>query len=441
MTTPFSDYFSDKQIQSINESIAPINVWEGAVSSGKTYSSLWRFHEETDIGPDGPYCIITKTYDTFKRNLIPILEDILGRHIRYFSGKREVYFKDKLVHVIGCADERAEQKIRGTTFAGAYVDEATLIPESAFKMLQSRLRIPHAKLFCTTNPDSPYHWFKKDYLSGNPDVKSWQFLMDDNPFITEDYKDYLKRQYKGLWYQRYIQGQWVQAEGAIYEFFDEKYHVIDYPRSNATYYIVGVDYGTINPCAYVLVGYNPHRTPNLWVEDEYYYNSRAKQRQKTDGELADDLQAFIAGKRVEAIYIDPSAASFKVELVRRGVDNICDANNDVNNGIGFLGMRLNEESFKICRKCTNLIQEFQSYVWDEKAAKMGVEKPKKENDHLLDALRYAVFSHFFGQEGAPTSPQELEKRWRETRLLGPDLPPQFQNPQNLGYNPMGMGFN
>ena len=433
MASPISDFFSPKQIQSINESIAPINVWEGAVSSGKTYASLWRFHEETDIGPEGPYAIITKTYDTFKRNLMPILEDILGRHVRYFSGKREVYFKDKLVHVIGCADERAEQKIRGTTFAGAYVDEATLIPESAFKMLQSRLRIPHAKLFCTTNPDSPYHWFRKDYLVDNPDVKSWQFLMDDNPFITTDYKDYLKRQYKGLWFKRYILGQWVQAEGAVYEFFDEKIHVVDDTYRPATSYIVGVDYGTINPCAFVLVGYNPNRSPNLWVENEFYYNSRLKQRQKTDGELADDLQQFISGKRIDAIYIDPSAASFKVELSRRGVDNVFDANNDVINGIRFVGMRLNETSFKICRKCTNLIQEFQSYVWDTKAAEHGVEKPKKENDHALDATRYALYTHFFGQDGGASSPQDLERRWRETRMLGPDLPPQFQNPNDGGY--------
>lgn len=428
MASPISDFFSPKQLQSINESIAPINIWEGAVSSGKTYASLWRFHEETQIGPDGDYCIVSKTYDTFRRNLIPIFEDMLGRHMRYFSGKRMLYLKNKLVHVIGCADERAEQKLRGSTFAGAYVDEATLVPESAFKMLQGRLRIPNAKLFCTTNPDSPYHWFKKDYLEGNIDVRSWQFLMDDNPFLTDQYKEYLKRQYKGLWYQRYIMGQWVQAEGAVYEFFDEKVHVIDYPRNPAHYYIVGVDYGTINPCAFVLIGYNPNGYPNLWVEDEYYYNSRARQRQKTDGELADDFQQFIAGKKIQAIYIDPSAASFKTELIKRGVDSIYDANNDVRNGIAFVGMRLNEESFKICRKCTNLIQEFTSYVWDEKAAKLGMEKPKKENDHLLDSLRYALYTHFFGQNGEETSPQDLEKRWRHARGENTDLPPQFRNP-------------
>lgn len=420
------DFFSPKQLLSIRESNAPINVWEGSVSAGKTYASMWRFYREASHGPEGQYGILTKTYDTFKRNIVPLLEDMLGPHMKYFSGKRELYLKDKLIHVIGCSDERAEHKIRGTTFGGAYVDEATLIPESAFKMLQSRLRVPNAKLFCTTNPDSPYHWFKKEILEGNSDVKSWQFLMEDNPFITEDYKDYLKRQYKGLWYQRYILGQWVQADGAVYEYFDEKIHIIDYPQSRSLSYIVGVDYGTINPCAFVLIGYNPHSYPNMWVEDEYYYNSRQKQRQKTDGELADDFQKFIEGKPITAIYIDPSAASFRAELIKRGIDQIADANNDVNNGIGFVGMQLNNGSLKICRKCQNLIQEFVSYVWDEKAAKHGVEKPKKENDHALDALRYAIFTHFFGQSGEPLTPQELEKRWRETHQLGPDLPPMFR---------------
>jgi PBSX family phage terminase large subunit len=252
--------------------------------------------------------------------------------------------------------------------------------------------------------------------------------MDDNPFITVDYKDYLKRQYKGLWYQRYIEGKWVQAEGSVYGFFDEKTHVIDHTGFSATYYILGVDYGTINPCAFILIGYNPYRLPNIWVEDEYYYSSRVSQRQKTDGEYADDLQRFIEGKRIEGIYIDPSAASFRVELAKRGVEPLLDANNDVNAGIGFVGMKLNEGSFKIRRQCKNLIAEFQSYVWDEKAAKLGVERPKKENDHALDALRYALLTHFFGQEGEPLTPQDLEKRWREAMNYGPNLPPQFQNP-------------
>lgn len=423
-------HFSPKQLLSIRESQAPINIWEGAVSSGKTFSSLWRFCGEARTGPEGAMAILTKTYDTFKRNLLPILREILGKHVDYFAGKREIYLRNRLVHVIGCSDERAEQKIRGTTFAGAYVDEATLIPETAFKMLQSRLRVPNAKLFCTTNPDSPYHWFKKDYVDDNPDVKSWQFNMEDNPFITDDYKAYIKRQYKGLWHQRYIEGKWVQAEGAIYDFFTEKYDVIDSPLGNARYYTVGVDYGTTNPCAFVLVGFNPHAIPNMWVEDEYYYNSRVHQRQKTDAEYADDLAQFIKNRRVEAIYLDPSAASFRAALMKIGVENVFDANNDVANGIIYTGRKVANGSLKICRKCSHLISEFQSYVWDEKCLKIGIDKPKKENDHALDALRYVMYSHFAPKEDGESTAAELEKRWQETMGIEAQLPRQFQQPND-----------
>lgn len=431
-----SDYFSEKQLLSIRESNSAINVWEGAVSSGKTYASLWRYVDECTNGPPGPFCIMTKTYDTFKRNLLPILQDqILGKNARYYAGRREIYLKDRLVHVIGCSDERAEQKIRGTTFAGAYVDEISLIPESAFNMLLSRMRVPNAKTFGTTNPDSPYHWFKKNFIDSNPDVKSFQFLMDDNPFLTKDYKEFIRRQYKGLWYQRFIEGKWVQAEGAVYDFFDEKMHVIDFPLSTATSYIVGVDYGTTNPCSFVLIGINKNKYPNIWVEDEFYFNSRVTQRQKTDGEYASDLIEFIQGRPVTNIYIDPSAASFRAELVKCGVANLQDAENEVIDGIRFVSKLLCQGTFKICRKCKNLIQEFQSYVWDDNSIKRGEDKPKKENDHALDALRYALFSHFFLNEQGALTPKDLDRTYNEAMGIGPELPPFFQQP-NLNHHPM-----
>ena len=408
-----TDYFSLKQLQSIQESNAKINVWEGAVSSGKTYSSLWRWYEECRSGPQGPFCMLSKTYDTFKRNIMPELYKILGSHVVYSSGKRELYIKNRLVHIIGCSDERAEQKIRGQTSAGAYLDEATLLPESAVKMLQSRLRVPGAKLFATTNPDSPFHWFKRDFLEGNPDVKHWKFLMDDNPFLAQDYKDYLKRQYQGLWYKRYIEGQWVQAEGAIYDFFDSKVHVIDHPQSIAESYICGVDYGTSNPCAFVLIGVNRKRYPNMWVEAEYYWDSRKQQRQKTDAEYADDLYEFIANKPVQAIYIDPSAVSFRVELQRKGHLNVLEAKNEVVDGIRLVSTYLNAGTVKICRSCPNLIKEMQSYVWDSKSEKNGIDKPLKENDHALDALRYALYTHFFAKEGLGMTPEDLDRNFRE----------------------------
>ena len=424
---------SKKQLESLKYSDARINIWEGAVRSGKTYVSLYRFLDELSQGPPGEYALITRTYDSFKRNVLPLLTNMIGTDARYYKGSREMNIWGKTIHIIGADDERAESKIRGPTFSGAYVDEATIIPESVFKMLISRCAMGGAKIFATTNPDSPYHWLKKDYLTDNSDVKSWQFKLTDNPQLTEFERDYLCRQYKGLWYQRFIEGKWVQAEGSIYDFFDTNIHIIDFPRSRPEQYIVGVDYGTTNPTAFVLVGINRNSFPNMWVEDEYYYDSKVHQRQKTDSEYAQDLIKFIQHKPITAIYLDPSAVSFRMELQKQGISNLYEAKNDVIDGIRDLGVYLNEGTLKICRKCANLIKEFQSYVWDDKSLKTGEDKPLKKNDHALDALRYAIYTHFFGKSGQRLSARDIDEMEAEARG-GRDynLPERFRDPSEYG---------
>lgn len=425
---------STKQLLSYQESNARINIWEGAVRSGKTYASLWRFVKELTYGPLGEYAIVCRTYDTFKRNILEQLMRMIGSDVRHYSGKREMHLWGKKVHIIGADDERAEAKIRGATFAGAYVDEATIIPETVFKMLISRCSMGGAKIFATTNPDSPYHWLKVDFLSGNnPDVASWQFRLEDNPQLTPEDKEYLPRQYKGLWYQRFIEGKWVQAEGAVYDFFDPAIHTIPYPVSRPEQYIVGIDYGTANPCVFVLLGINYSKSPNIWVEEEYYFDSRAAQRQKTDYEYAEDLKRFVEHKPITAIYLDPSAVSLRVELQKQGFHNIFEAENEVVTGINYVANLVGGETMKICRNCKHLIQEFQSYVWDSKAQKKGIDKPLKQDDHALDALRYAIFTHKFGKDGSRLSPRDLDQMQAEAMGGGPKLPRFFSDPTDGPY--------
>ena len=384
---------SPKQTKSLIESQQPINIWEGSVRSGKTYVSLWRYLQDVAEGPLGEYVVITITFDAFKRNLLPQLNRMVGDVLQWFPGKREIHLYDKIIHVIGCSDERSEGKIRGPTFRGAYVDELSIIPESAFKMLVSRCAMGGAKIFATTNPDSPFHWVKTDFLTDNPDVASWQFKLDDNPELKESEKDYLKRQYQGLWYKRFILGEWALAEGAVYDFFSEKDHVIDNPPTYAKYFIAGVDYGTTNPFACVLLGFNDDVQPSIWVQDEYYYDSKKKQKQLTDFEYAEDVKRFLELYCPKVIYVDPSAASFQLELRKRGF-TVKQADNDVENGIRSVSKFLSGGDLKICKKAKNLIDEFYSYVWDQKATERGIEKPKKQHDHCLDAVRYACYTHW-----------------------------------------------
>lgn len=389
---------SAKQKQTLIESNARINIWIGAVRSGKTYASIWRFIKYIQHGPKGDLMIIGKSIDTIKRNIISELMDFLGIDVQYYAGNRIINLWGRKIYVVGANDERAVQKIQGATLAGAYVDEASLIPESFWAMLLSRLSIPGAKLFATTNPDSPFHWLKTKVLDDKElDLKSWHFRLEDNPSLDDLYKINLIKEYKGLWYQRYIEGKWVLAEGTVYDFFDPKIHVMQFlPPHTAKFYILGVDYGTTNPCAFSLIGYNPDYYPNMWVEKEYYWDSVKENRQKTDSEYAEDLVSFISEipSMIRNVYLDPSAASFKVELQRQGVRNIVDANNDVLDGIRFVSNLLSSGTLQIHVSCKNLINEFGSYVWDNKSRDIGIDKPVKRSDHLLDSLRYCTFTHF-----------------------------------------------
>lgn len=365
--------------------------------------------------------IIGKSLDTIKRNILSELMNFLGLDVRYYGGDRYINLWGRKIWVVGANDERAVQKIQGATLAGAYVDEAALIPESFWVMLLSRLSVPGAQLFATTNPDSPFHWLKAKVLDEDTlDLKSWHFVLEDNPALDEHYKENLKKEYKGLWYQRYIEGLWVLADGTIYDFFDPKLHVMPFvPSSRAKYYICGVDYGTTNPCAFTLIGYNPEHYPNMWVEKEYYWDSVKENRQKTDTEYAEDLIKFTSDlpSSLKDIYLDPSATSFKAELMRQGVRNIApETNNEVLDGIRFVSGLLANGALQVHGSCKNMIKEFGSYVWSSKARERGVDEPTKRSDHLLDSLRYALFSHFgsnLGSENRMTTDKlrEMKRKW------------------------------
>lgn len=402
---------SPVQINAFQESNSRINIFEGSVRAGKSFICLVRWLEFCRTGPKGPLIICGRTDKTIKRNIISPLQDLVGPAVKYSIGKGEVQLYDRTMYVVGANDERAEGKIRGSEFAGALIDEFTLLPENFCKMLLSRLSIPDAKLFASTNPDSPFHWVKTDFINRQHelDCKVFSFTIDDNPALSEKYKTELKREYKGLWYKRFIQGLWVQAEGAVYDFFDETDNVIENPPGEPHYYIVGVDYGTTNPCSFVMIGYNPSCYPNMWLEKEYYYDSRATLRQKSDYEYATDFIKFVDGYHVKNIYIDPSAASFKQELKRNGIENIKDAENEVMPGIRYMGQLLMNGTYKICCNCVNSIKEFSNYVWDSKASARGEDKPIKQNDHSLDAQRYALFTHFFNRSSSVMSEDDAQR--------------------------------
>jgi PBSX family phage terminase large subunit len=203
--------------------LSRINLLEGSVSSGKTWISLvlWAFWVKT-MPQDKLYLMCAKSLTTLKRNCLLLLQELIGeRNFTFSVPSKEGFLFGRRVLLEGANDARAESKIRGMTLQGAYCDELTQFPQDFFAMLLSRLRLPGAKLIATTNPDAPGHWLKTDYIdrADELDFLDVKFIIDDNTTLPEDYVEAIKKEYVGVFYERFILGKWVLAEGLIYPMY------------------------------------------------------------------------------------------------------------------------------------------------------------------------------------------------------------------------------
>ena len=400
---------SPKQLQSFSEATHRFNIWVGAIRSGKTYASIWKLIDLLKNGPPGDCMIIGVSLDTIQRNILRDLYKFLGGNKPSDKTTRtKLYGRD--VYFVGANDDGSVKRIQGSTLAIAYVDEATCIPQSFFKMLEGRLSVPGSQMIGTCNPEGPMHWLKKEYIdrAHDLDIKTWNFTLDDNPILDETYKNSIKTSYTGMWYKRYILGEWAVSHGLIYDAYDHL-NLYENPFDYANYWLVGVDYGTSNATAAVLCAVTPTKWPQIHVVQEYYYDSVKKGRQKTDDELADDLVTLCGVHSVRAIYVDPSAASLKAELRRRNLP-VLDAKNDVLEGIKVTSKFIANKNLVIHKSCQQLIETIQSYSWDPKAADRGEDKPLKKSEHICDALRYALYSAFpHGQFSHPDEHLTIEQ--------------------------------
>lgn len=385
--------YSDKQLALIRlwqqNKLKRINLLEGSVRSGKTWISLvlWAFWIAT-MPRDRNYLMVAKTLTSLRRNCLDLLQTLVGtRNFTYSLSKKEGSLFGRRVYLEGVNDARAESKIRGMTLQGAYCDEVTLFTEDFFTMLLSRLSAPGAKLIGTTNPDNPNHWLMQKYINRKDelDMLVLKFLIDDNPYLDPGYIANLKREYTGVFYDRYIRGLWVVAEGLIYpDAAQGKYTVPDDPDRKYTQYYISVDYGTINPCSMGLWGL----CDGIWYRiRESYFDSRKEMRQLTDEEHYTRLEKLAGNLPIRAVIVDPSAASFIETIRRHRKFHVRPADNAVLDGIRATATAMQTGKIKICACCTNTLAEFAAYRWDEKAAE---DKPIKENDHAMDDIRYFV---------------------------------------------------
>ncbi|MET9848880.1 PBSX family phage terminase large subunit [Streptomyces ossamyceticus] len=394
--------FSPKQILSISAANRRINLWEGAVSSGKTIASAWAWMMFIpQASTTGELVMIGKTRDSIGRNvLFPLMNpEIFGElaaQVDYTPGAPTAKIFGRLVHVIGANDIKAETKIRGMTCAGAYVDEATLLPEPFWDMLLTRMRATGARIYASTNPDAPTHWLKTNFIDEpeqRASMKVFPFALDDNVHLDPEYVAHIKRTNVGLFYKRFVLGQWVAAQGAIYDMFDHQTQVVDIVPMIRKWVSVGIDYGATNPTHAVLIGLADDR--RLYVVSEYRYARGTSNVTLTQADTSrriiqwlDDVPKY-GRVRPSYVVVDPSAASFKTQLLQDGL-NPTAADNDVQDGIRLVSNLLGNDQLMIHSSCRELLKEMASYTWDPKAALEGRDAPLKQNDHGVDALRYAL---------------------------------------------------
>lgn len=387
---------SDRQHEVLVESTGRVNIFDGSISSGKTIVSLLRWLLFVAKAPTGGALVIVgRTRDSAWRNAIGPLQDpelfgvaaaqVVGNH-----GAPTVTILGRRVYVLGASDAKAEKVLRGLTVAGVYVDEVTTLPEEFFTQLLGRMRVAGARLFGTTNPDSPGHWLKAkflDRLEQLPDWRRFHMSLDDNPALEPGYVAAIKREFTGLWYRRFILGEWVQAEGAIYDSWDPARHVIPASALPTMERVLalGVDQGTTNATRGLLVGLAQQK---LWTIGEW-----APQTGLTDAVQSLSLRRWLVDQPPpEWLFVDPAAASFRLQLFEDGMSNVAPASNAVLPGIRTVSSLLATDRIKVVEGCTNLIREIPGYSWDPKATAKGEDVPIKRDDHAVDGWRYAVHS-------------------------------------------------
>lgn len=374
-------------------------ICDGAVRSGKTSIMslafvLWGMQRFN--GCNFAFC--GKSVGSVERNVVTPLLAITGlrRHydISYSRGAHVIVIRrgnvENRFYLFGGRDESSYTLIQGITLAGVMLDEVALMPQSFVNQALLRCSVEGSKFWFNCNPENPEHWFRKEWIlkPEEHNVLHLHFTMDDNPSLSEEMKERYRSTYSGVFYQRYILGLWVMAEGVVYDMFDRELNVYHEPpvdMVDRSIRYIACDYGTTNPCVFLDI-YDDGQI--IRVDREYRWDSREEHRQKTDDEYANDFMEFMGGAWC-TVFVDPSAASFIAALRQRGV-YVLEADNNVLDGIRRTGALFQSRRLLIRDTCTGLIDELGTYRWDDKAAMRGEEKPIKQSDHGPDAMRYYV---------------------------------------------------
>lgn len=388
------DKISEKQAQILDFVVSDdlYLICDGAVRSGKTVFMsaafvIWamEYYDRTN------FAICGKTVQSAERNVLKPLQEneslpytmsykVSTKVLTVRCGAKENYF-----YIFGGKDESSYMLIQGITLAGVLYDEVALMPRSFVEQALSRaISYEHPKYWFNCNPESPNHYFYKEWIENPKDgTTHLHFLLEDNPILTEQMIERTKAMYSGVFYDRYIRGLWVIAEGIIYPMFGKDSIVPTIERKYSRY-VISMDYGIQNPTAMLLWGF----CDGVWYQvDEYYHSGRETSQQKTDQDYYEDLEQLAGDRYIDCLIIDPSATSFIALVKQKRRFKVRKAHNDVIDGIQKTASAIQQGKIKVNDCCKRTIKEYGLYSWDQKADE---DRPIKDNDHAMDATRYFV---------------------------------------------------
>ncbi len=368
-------------------------VCDGAVRSGKTLAMGLGFFLWAQASFRGQrFALCGKTIGALRRNvlaeLVPRLRG-LGAQIRERRSENKLTValggRSNDFYLFGGKDELAAASIQGMTLAGVLLDEVALMPRSFVEQACARCSVAGSRLWFNCNPAGPNHWFYREWILGaaQRNCLHLHFTMEDNPSLTPEIRARYERMYTGIFYRRFVLGQWAQAEGRVYDFF-ERSMAVEVPPGEFDCFVVSCDYGTVNPMSMGLWA----RQKGCWYRiREFYFDSRMQQRQMTDGEYEQALGTLCAGQPIREVIVDPSAASF-LQLLKQKGWRVRKANNEVLSGIRATADALKSGRIKICEGCADCLRELEEYVWDLRSGQR--DQVRKEHDHAMDDMRYFV---------------------------------------------------
>lgn len=375
-------------------------ICDGAIRSGKTSISfvsyidwLMRNYNEQE------FIVMGVTVRTAERNVIDPYIRLGYAQKRYkldYNRSRSLLTvksgdRTNYVQIFGAPNERSYEPILGMTAAGCFIDQVELCNRKAVETALGRCSVDGSLYFFNCNPAYPTHWFREEWILQAKEKNAFylKFDMDDNPSLSEAIKERYRTQYHGVFYDRYILGEWVVAEGLVYQFDSSDEYTCSHDEAIGNElgeWYISIDYGITNPFAAILWRVTSERA---YAVDEYYFNSRQENWRKTDREHYESVKELAGNRHIQAIVIDPSASSFKEEIYRDDRFDVLDANNTVIEGIRITDEMLHDGSIKISDTCTNTIMEMGIYRWDDTSKQ---DKPVKENDHAMDSMRYEVMT-------------------------------------------------